>query len=108
MWDISFLPFIMPCRDVQNLLDLCEVEGEKDLGIFTTKYLKFDRQCASAFAKAMSLIGLIKRYSMNIDIINFRQLYETYIRPHLEHCVQACSPYLMKDMACLENFQRGL
>jgi len=34
-------------------------------------------------------------------------LYKTYIRPHLEYAIQAWSPYLQKDIECLESVQRA-
>ena len=36
----------------------------------------------------------------------FRIIYKGYIRPHLEYCVQALSPFLEKDKKILENVQR--
>jgi ribonuclease P/MRP protein subunit RPP40 len=85
---------------------LSVVEEEKDLGVSTTNKLKSVRQCAAASAKAMSILGIVRRHFKNIDINNFRQLYKTYIRPHLEYCIQAWSPYLVKDIECLEKVQR--
>ena len=41
-----------------------------------------------------------------IDRDSFLILYKTYIRPHLEYCVQSWSPSLLKDIACLEQIQR--
>jgi len=33
-------------------------------------------------------------------------IYKEYIRPHLEYCIQAWSPSLVKDKLSLENVQR--
>jgi len=35
-------------------------------------------------------------------------IYKTYIRPHLEYCIQSWSPYLRKDIQCLEVVQRAI
>jgi len=82
------------------------VTETKDLGIFTTNDLKPSRQCAAAAAKASSFLGLIKMNFRKMSLVHFNLLYKTYIRPHLEYCVQAWSPHLAKDIACLESVQR--
>ena len=52
------------------------------------------------------MIGLIKISFECIDENMFLNLYSTLICPLLEHCVQAWSPYLPKDITLLENVQR--
>ena len=99
-------PTVYNVREGLNIQELEVVEAEKDLGVCTTSNLKSGRQCAVASAKAMSVLGLIRRHFKNIGISNFRLLYKTYIRPHLEYCIQAWSPYLVKDIECLEKVQR--
>ena len=49
------------------------------------------------------------------SFINFRRfdcqdlliIYKTYIRLHLEYCIQSWSPYLRKDIQCLEGVKRA-
>jgi len=36
---------------------------------------------------------------------SFKILYKTYIRPHIENCIQAWSPYYAKDIDMLEKIQ---
>jgi len=41
--------------------------------------------------------------SMSKDLFVF--LYRTYVRPHLEYCVQLWNPYLAKDIDSFEKVQ---
>ena len=90
----------------QYKTELEVVTEERDLGVLVTSDLKPGRQCVAAAAKASAVLGLIKRNFKAISVTNFRTLYKTYIRPHLEYCVQAWSPSLERDIACLERVQR--
>ena len=85
---------------------LQETDGERDLGVFITKDLKPAVQCEKAAAKAMSMLGMINRHFRNLDAAGFLIIYKTYVRPHLEYAVQAWSPFLIKDIQCLERVQR--
>jgi len=82
------------------------VREEKDLGIFVSEDLKWSLQCGKAASKAMMALGLIKRTFPCLNKELFLTLYSTYVRPHMEFCVQAWSPYLQKDIATLERVQR--
>ena len=93
-------------KDGGKSFELAAVEEEKDLGIHTTSDLRPSLHCSKAAAKASSILGMIRRNFKRIDKEDFRLLYKTYVRPHLEYCVQAWSPSLAKDKACLEKVQR--
>ena len=41
----------------------------------------------------------------NLINANFRTSYTTYIRPHLEHCIQAVGPHMVQDFSALEKVQ---
>ena len=48
---------------------------------------------------------MILRHVKTIDAEEFHILYDSYIRPPMEYCVQVWSPYLKKDIECLERVQ---
>jgi ribonucleases P/MRP protein subunit RPP40 len=79
---------------------------ERDLGIIVRNDLKSSAQCSAAASRGMSVIGLVKRNFRDLDAESFLILYKTYIRPHLEYCVQVWSPHLKKDVQLLERVQR--
>ena len=37
---------------------------------------------------------------------NFKILYTTYVRPHIEYCMQAVGPHTVQDIKSLERVQR--
>ena len=78
---------------------LQEVTEEKDLGIIVTKDL-------FKALKAMQVLGIIKRNFVLTDAEDFRLLFNRFVRPHLKYCVSVWSPYLRKDVDCLEKVQR--
>jgi len=81
---------------------------EKDLGVWVTNDLKPSEQCMQATKKAQSVLGMINRHFKTIDKEDFGiiGLYKTYVRLHLEYCVQAWAPQIEKDKKCLEKVQR--
>src|SRR6218665_4018006 len=93
-------------RSGMDIVNLTETEMEKDLGVWIDKDLKWSHPCRKAASKAMSVLGMIKRSFKHIDVESFKILYNTYIRPHLEYCVQVWNPYHKNDIECLEKVQR--
>ena len=41
---------------------------------------------------------MVRRHFRRLDKKDFLLIYKTYIRPHLEYCVQTWSPHLVKDV----------
>jgi ribonucleases P/MRP protein subunit RPP40 len=81
-------------------------EEEKDLGVKIHKSLKPSKQCIEAATKANKILGFIRRTVISRDKNIILNLYKTLVRPHLEYCAQAWSPYLQKDKEVLEKVQR--
>ena len=54
----------------------------------------------------MQVLEVIKRNFVLTDEEDFRLLFNGFVRPHLDYCVSLWSPYLVKDIECLEKVQR--
>jgi len=87
-------------------VELAEIKQEKDLGVVVTSDLKPSQQCKTAATKARGILGWIYRHFKKLSQKQFLIIYKAYVRPHLEYSVQAWSPYLQKDIKCLESVQR--
>ena len=79
---------------------------EKDLGVLISNDLKCGEQCNKSAKKAMRVLGMIKRSFKHLDEESLKLLYCSFVRPHLEYCIQAWSPYFKKDIDTLERVQR--
>ena len=79
---------------------------EKDLGVLISQDLKVVEQCNKAAKKAMRDLGMVRRTFRNLDETTLKILYCSFVRPHLDYCIQALAPYLKKDIATLERGQR--
>ena len=79
---------------------------EKDLGIYITSDLKPSTQCVKAARKARSVLAMVRRNFKRLDADDFLLIHKTYVRPHMEYCIQAWSPHLVKDIQVLESVQR--
>jgi len=56
---------------------------------------------------ARRVIGMVRRNFRHLDIDNFRLIYKTYIRPHLEFCIRVWSPHFVKDIEVLKRVQKA-
>lgn len=89
-----------------NNHELLHVKEEKDLGVLITSSCTPSRQVGAAAMKANQVLGQLLRAFTYRDRHTFIRLYQQYVRPHLEYCVQAWSPWLQQDIDLLENVQR--
>jgi len=82
------------------------VSEEKDLGVFISDDLKWDKQCSQAVAKANRVLGLIKRNFTDRSKEVIIPLYKCLVRPHLEYCCPIWNPHYIKDIKLVEGVQR--
>ena len=74
--------------------------------------MKVSEQYRIAASKGNQVLGMIRgniTYKENILIV---PLYKAIVRPHLEYCIQARSPYLRKDIIlydiiCFKNTEES-
>ena len=75
---------------------------EKDLCIWITA----SHAMWQAVATANRILGMLKWTFTKLSSELFVFLYKTYVRLHLEYCIQVWCPYLTCDIDKLENVQR--
>ena len=85
---------------------LSKTVKEKDLGVSMNANMKVSEQCRIAASKGNQILGMIRRNITYKEKRLIVPLYKAIVRPHLEYCIQASSPYLRKDIYMLEKIQR--
>jgi hypothetical protein len=68
-------------------------EGERDIGVMISAYMKPAAQCAKAAKTAQAVLDQLARAFHYRDRQVFVRLYKQYVRPHLEFSTQAWSPW---------------
>ena len=82
---------------------LSKTVTEKDLGVTMNANMKVSEQCRISASKGKQVLGMIRRNITYNDKTLIVPLYKSIVIPHLEYSIQACSPYLRKDIDMLEK-----
>ena len=82
----------------------------RDLGVLVSSSEKFgysvSSHCKLISSKAMKIVGLIFKIFSTKSPALLLKAYKTYVRPILESSAVAWSPFLLKDIECIERVQR--
>ena len=71
-----------------------------------SKDLKFPKQCLLTKNKGNLMLGKINRGVSYKSAEVVSKLYRSYVRSHLDSCIQFWSPMNVKDTDILEGVQR--
>ena len=77
---------------------LVSKDKEKDLGVFIDNKLKFRDQCISVRNKANRILGFMRKNVSYKSKYVIKSLYNSYVRPHIEYCIQAWKPHLRHNI----------
>ena len=81
--------------------ELEHVFEKKHLGVIMDSDLNFEQHIMTKVNKANSIMGLIRRSFTFLDCYLFKNLYVTFVRPHLEYA------HLTKHINTIEKVQMG-
>ena len=77
--------------------------------VWLTNDSKHEKLVIAASQRAMAVLRSVKRAFVRFDIETFSIIYTSYIRPHLEYCIQAWAPYYAKDiLSSKKSHQTGV
>ena len=85
---------------------LSKTVKEKDSRVSMNANMKVSKQCRIAASKDNQVLGMIRRNITYKEYSLIVPLYKAIVRPHLEYCIPAWSPYLRKDIDMLDKIQR--
>jgi len=89
-----------------EIKELKETFVERDLGIMVNHKLNWKDQVDNAVQRAQNALVMLKRTFKHWNAKMFVKLYKAYVRPHLEYCAVAWSPFRKRDVFRLEQVQR--
>ena len=79
---------------------------EKDLGVWMDNNLSFRDHIKQKVSKATQLAGMIRRSFEYLDGPMFKQLFVTFVRPHLEYADSVWAPWSKELQKSIEQVQR--
>ena len=99
---------LVPCTPLRvNQIAMEAVGSYKYLGVWLTSSLDWSEQIASVCKKARQQIGIIyKRFYGHLNSWALRQMYLSYVCPHLECAVPVWDPHHLGHIEALEKVQR--
>ena len=83
-----------------------EADSVKDLGVLINAKCTPGEHVSKIVNKANSVLGQLRRATVNRSKDMIVSLYKTYVRPLLESSVQAWNPWLRQDIDRIEKVQR--
>jgi hypothetical protein len=84
-------------------MSVTAVDQIRDLGIIVDSHLNFHTQALAAVAKAKRFGHYLLKHLSFVNVKMLRILINSYIRPHLEYCIQAWRPFYRKSTTILES-----
>ena len=90
-----------------NNIPITHSNTHRDLGLIISSNLSWKEHYSSIISKAYRSLGLLRRtFSHNLHIEAKKSLYLSLVRSKLLYCSQLWNPYLLHDIAVLEQLQR--
>lgn len=89
-----------------KLQNLEQVTQEKDIGVITDSKLTFEQHITEKINKSNSMFSIIRRSFDYLNETNFKQLYKSMVRSHLDYASSVWHPYKMSQIDKIEKVQR--
>ena len=90
-----------------NNTELASVNAERDLGVWVSNNLNWNKQVLDQTARANRLLGYIKRNTRFIQSVSVRRtLYLTLVSAHLVYAAQIWTPQSIELISRIERIQR--